>query len=147
VILGGGVNAMHYMGMAGMSMPDAMSYNPFLVAASVGIAVVAGTAALWLGEHVNTMRDTLGAALIMGVAVTGMHYTGMAALRVHRDAMPMTSGSSAFAFIIPVVVGLVVVTFGITVALLMSRSDAEVVEDRRLDQRLAELAAKDWSQL
>ncbi|MCL2586145.1 MAG: hypothetical protein FWE35_27230, partial [Streptosporangiales bacterium] len=147
VILGVGVNVMHYMGMAGMSMPDTMSYNPLLVAASVVIAVVAGTAALWLGERVNTIRDTTWAALIMGVAVTGMHYTGMSALRVHRGSTDMmTSGASGVAFLLPVIVGLVVVTFGITMALLLSRSDAEVVEDRRLDQRMAELIAKGWSE-
>lgn len=146
IILGVGVNAMHYMGMAGMSMQDTMSYNPLLVAASILIAVVAGTAALWLGEHVNTIRDTTWAALVMGVAVTGMHYTGMAALRIHPGSMDiaMKSGTSAVAFLLPVIVGLVVVTLGITVTLLLSRSDAEVLEDRKLDQRMADLAANDF---
>ena len=88
VIVGVGVAAMHYLGMAAMSMPDSMSYNPPLVVLSVLIAIVAGTAALWTGTRVSGLRATVGAALIMGVAVSGMHYTGMAALQIHRGAMP-----------------------------------------------------------
>ena len=143
MIVGLGVNAMHYMGMAGMSMPDAMSYNPALVGLSILIAVVAGTAALWLGEHVNnTIRDTTAASLIMGVAVVGMHYTGMWALEIKPGAMTtMLSGSSAFAFLVPMIVGLVVVTFGIVMALQLARTDAEVEEDRMLDRRMEELIA------
>ena len=88
VIVGVGVAAMHYLGMAAMSMTDSMSYSLPLLALSVVIAIVAGTAALWAGTRVSRMRATVGAALIMGVAVSGMHYTGMAALQIHRAAMP-----------------------------------------------------------
>src|ERR1700678_1197696 len=55
VIIGVGVAAMHYLGMAAMSMQDSMSYDLPLVAVSVLIAVVAGTAALWAGTRVNTV--------------------------------------------------------------------------------------------
>ena len=88
VIVGVGVAAMHYLGMAAMTMTDSMSYNLPLLALSVVIAVVAGTAALWAGTRVSRLRATVGAALIMGVAVSGMHYTGMAALQIHRAPMP-----------------------------------------------------------
>ena len=87
VIVGVGVAAMHYLGMAAMTMTDSMSYNPPLVALSVLIAIVAGTAALWAGTQVTGLRATVGASLIMGVAVSGMHYTGMAALQIHRAPM------------------------------------------------------------
>ena len=83
-----GVAAMHYLGMAAMTMTDSMSYNMPLLVLSVVIAIVAGTAALWAGTRVSRVRATVGAALIMGVAVSGMHYTGMAALQIHRGAMP-----------------------------------------------------------
>ena len=88
VIIGVGVAAMHYLGMAAMSMTDSMSYNLPLLALSVVIAIVAGTAALWAGTRVSPLRATIGAALIMGVAVSGMHYTAMAALQIHRAPMP-----------------------------------------------------------
>ena len=54
VIIGVGVAAMHYLGMAAMSMQDSMSYNLPLLALSVLIAIVAGTAALWAGTRVSS---------------------------------------------------------------------------------------------
>ena len=79
---------MHYLGMAAMTMTGLDVLQPALLALSVLIAIVAGTAALWAGTQVSGLRATVGAALIMGVAVSGMHYTGMAALQIHRAAMP-----------------------------------------------------------
>ena len=84
VIVGVGVASMHYMGMSAMIMPDSVHYNMPLFVLSVVIAIVAGTVALWIGTWVRSTRATIGASLIMGVAVSGMHYTGMAAMqRVH----------------------------------------------------------------
>jgi hypothetical protein len=140
-IIGAGVAAMHYMGMDGMVMPDMVSYNPVLVGLSIIIAVVAGTAALWAGSNVRTMRGSIGASMILGVAVVGMHYTGMWAMNVSVSQMPMASGATAFTFVVPVVVGLTVITFGITMALLLGRSEDEIAEDVVLDQRAAALAA------
>ena len=113
VVIGIGVAAMHYMGMAAMSMPGTMSYNVPLVLLSVLIAIVAGTAALWISTWIRGSAATVGAALVMGVAVTGMHYTGMAALSVHGGSMPSVavravsgvtavSGATAATFLIPV---------------------------------------------
>jgi NO-binding membrane sensor protein with MHYT domain len=52
--------------------------------------------ALWAGTRVSRLRATVGAALIMGVAVSGMHYTGMAALQIHRAVMsPMAAMASS----------------------------------------------------
>ena len=83
VIIGLGVASMHYLGMDAMSIPEMMRYNIPLVVLSVLIAVAAGTAALWAGLKVRGIWSTLTAALIFGVAVTGMHYTGMAAMHVY----------------------------------------------------------------
>ena len=88
LIIGLGVNSMHYLGMAAIRVQASLTYNPVLVAASVVIAVIAGTAALWAALRLDTLWSTLIASLIMGVAVSGMHYTGMAALRVHAAARP-----------------------------------------------------------
>ena len=95
VIIGIGVATMHYLGMAAMMMPDSMSYSPPLFVASVVIAVVAGTAALWIGTWVRSIAATVGASLVMGVAVSGMHYTGMAAMRVPRARCPAPPGQAA----------------------------------------------------
>jgi NO-binding membrane sensor protein with MHYT domain len=82
-ITGLGVASMHYLGMAGMRLQGSLEYDTLTVALSVVIAVVAATAALWASVSVHGFLASLGAALVMGLAVSGMHYTGMAAVSVH----------------------------------------------------------------
>ena len=82
-ITGLGVASMHYLGMAGMRLNGKLEYNTLTVSASVVIAVVAATAALWAAGQVRGFLWSVGASLVMGLAVSGMHYTGMAALSVH----------------------------------------------------------------
>lgn len=76
---GFGVASMHYLGMSAMSMPAVLLWNLPLVVLSVLIAVVAATAALWLAFNTQNERQRAGAAILMAVAVCGMHYTGAAA--------------------------------------------------------------------
>ncbi|MBI3418512.1 MAG: response regulator [Proteobacteria bacterium] len=85
LLLGLGICGMHYTGMAAMQMDASLRYTPGLFALSVLIAVTASGAALWiaftLARHKGKYRLPLqiGAAMIMGAAICGMHYTGMAA--------------------------------------------------------------------
>ena len=85
LLLGGGIAAMHYTGMAAMRMDAVISYDTTLVVLSIAIAVIAACAAIWIIFTLSTFENDnlpllkLGAALIMGVAICGMHYTGMAA--------------------------------------------------------------------
>jgi len=79
VLMGLGVAGMHYTGMAAMLMPAQTVYDPNIVVLSVVIAIVASIAALWLAFNLRGWMQLLGAALVMGVAVCGMHYTAMAA--------------------------------------------------------------------
>ncbi|CAO4155406.1 histidine kinase [Methylorubrum thiocyanatum] len=81
-VMGIGVAAMHYTGMAAMRMPGHLAYSLPIVALSVGIAVTAATVALWLTFRPTSIWQRFAAALIMGVAVAGMHYTGMAAATI-----------------------------------------------------------------
>ncbi|MBY4771126.1 histidine kinase [Burkholderia ambifaria] len=91
-LMGAGIVGMHYTGMAAMRMAPGIRYDPVLFAASIGIAVIASTAALWMAQalrvqqarHATALR--IGAALIMGIAITGMHYTAMAAAHFAPDA-------------------------------------------------------------
>ncbi|MGW1067538.1 MHYT domain-containing protein [Streptomyces aureus] len=82
-ITGLGVAMMHYLGMFAMQLNGELHYNVLTVTLSVIIALVAATAALWAAVSVRGFLPTLGASLVMGLAVTGMHYTGMAAVSVH----------------------------------------------------------------
>lgn len=83
-IMGIGVAVMHYTGMAAMDMRGETLYISSYFWLSILIAVAASAAAMWVMRFVNQakkFKNTLGicAALIMGIAVCGMHYTGMAA--------------------------------------------------------------------
>ncbi len=84
LLMGLGINAMHYTGMAGMRMDPSITYDPWLFLASVAIAIGASAGALWIAFRLNEnllhpRLLQLGAAVVMGSAIAGMHYTGMAA--------------------------------------------------------------------
>ncbi|MFB6633580.1 MHYT domain-containing protein [Streptomyces sp. NPDC056362] len=104
---GVGVACMHYLGMAALRLHGQVRYDPLLVALSVLIAVVAATAALWAALHIHRPAAVALASLVMGAAVSSMHYTGMLAVRV--DVVPSAaalSGASLMQFIFPLAVGL-----------------------------------------
>ncbi|CAM5679215.1 MHYT domain-containing protein [Streptomyces griseorubiginosus] len=107
VITGLGVAAMHYLGMAALHLNGTIHYDPLVVALSVAIAVVAATAALWAAVTIRGFLTSLGASLIMGVAVTGMHYTGMSAVSVHVHGRTGGSwaGDSPTSLLLPMLVG------------------------------------------
>ncbi len=100
LVMGAGICAMHYVGMTAVQVVPMIQYEPGLVAASAAIAIAASYAALWLFTHLGTqdtwrMRATrIGAAFIMGLAISGMHYTGMAASRFAADSYCLTPASS-----------------------------------------------------
>jgi C4-dicarboxylate-specific signal transduction histidine kinase len=77
--MGLGMAAMHYTGMAAMRGHAELSYNPIYVALSLIIAIGASTVALWLAFRTADLVQRLVAAVVMGLAVSGMHYTGMRA--------------------------------------------------------------------
>jgi NO-binding membrane sensor protein with MHYT domain len=142
LIIGCGVATMHYSGMAAMRMPDTVRYDPLLLVLSVIIAVVAGTAALWAALRLTAVWSTLTASLIMGVAVSGMHYTGMAAMRVYGIQDPgmaaaMQGGASAGAFLLPLIAGISILAFILTVVISLSPTEAEIREEAALMARIA----------
>ncbi|MGW3407171.1 MHYT domain-containing protein [Streptomyces zhihengii] len=104
---GVGVASMHYLGMAALRLHGSVDYDPLLVALSVAIAVVAATAALWAALNIRSPLAVAVASLVMGAAVSSMHYTGMLAVGV--EVTPATGelpGASAMQFIFPLAVGL-----------------------------------------
>jgi NO-binding membrane sensor protein with MHYT domain len=110
VLVGGvgtglGVAAMHYIGMAALRLHGDIGYAPLLVTLSVVIAVVAATAALWAALTVHGAAGAVGASLVMGTAVSSMHYTGMAAVSVRlTPGQAELPGATATAFIFPLAV-------------------------------------------
>jgi NO-binding membrane sensor protein with MHYT domain len=142
LIVGLGVSFMHYIGMTAMRMPDAMRYNNGLVTLSVIIGIVTGTVALLAALRLDTVWSAFAACLIMGVAVSGMHYTGMAALHVYPPAPGMAGmqgGATTGSFLVPLMFGITILTMVVTAAISLSPTDAEL---RRENESLARLASQ-----
>ncbi len=138
VVLGIGIAAMHYTGMAAMLMAPGIVFDYWLFAASVLIAIVAAGAALWIAFRLrqNTPYVKLargGAALVMGAAIAGMHYTGMAAASFPLGSVCLAVRDGVGPGWLAILI--VVVTLAVlTIALLTSLLDA------RLESRTAKLA-------
>lgn len=94
MLMGCGIAAMHYVGMEAMRMYPAIEYSPWLFLLSVMVAILASGAALWITHHLRHNRPgapayRVCAAVVMGLAIVGMHYTGMAAARFAEGSVCM----------------------------------------------------------
>ena len=87
-VIGSGVATMHYVGMAALVFPGTLGYRPMLWVLSIVVAAVAAVAALWLSLRLQPdWRLRSAAALVMGIAICGMHFTGMAAAVFQPDPL------------------------------------------------------------
>ena len=82
LVMGAGICAMHYVGMAALRTSATLSYAPALVVLSAVVALFASTAALFAVNQDRSPLWRLTAALVLGLAVAGMHHVAMAALTV-----------------------------------------------------------------
>jgi NO-binding membrane sensor protein with MHYT domain len=138
LVAGLGVAGMHYTGMAGMNFDGKISYDPGLVGASIVIAVVASVVALWFTVTVTKPLVILGSALVMGVAVTGMHYTGMAAMSVRATDLTFgKDGATAVSLLVPIGVLVLLVVIGLGFAVMAAPTEDDVAAK----EYLAKLAA------
>ena len=89
VLMGAGIGTMHYSGMAAMDMAPLLRYSLPLFLMSIVVAVALAMLALWIrfglarlvGKRISETRKNWLASVVMGLAIAGMHYTGMAAAR------------------------------------------------------------------
>ncbi|MFC5511517.1 MHYT domain-containing protein [Massilia jejuensis] len=120
VLVGAGIGTMHYAGMAGMQMRLDLRYEPLTFALSIVVAVVLSTLALWVRFGLTRLRSLsegkrlLLAAVVMGCAITGMHYTGMAAARFVGTVDPNAAAASNTTFL-ALAVSLITVLFTVVV--------------------------------
>ncbi len=91
IVTGLGFALMHYTGMAAMIMQGKISYDDTLFYASLIIAVVTATVALWLAVNLRSNLQRFASAIIIGTAACGMHYTGMYAVRVEHTKEPIAA--------------------------------------------------------
>jgi NO-binding membrane sensor protein with MHYT domain/nitrogen-specific signal transduction histidine kinase len=99
ILMGIGICAMHYTGMFAMRMSPPIQYDPLIFSVSVLIAIGASLAALWIAFQLRAKRSKfallakLGSATVMGLAIVGMHYTGMAAAHFASSSMCLAASA------------------------------------------------------
>ncbi len=138
LLMGGGICAMHYIGMAAIRLRAHCSYRPVIVAASIAIAVVVSGAALWITFRIRQgagqPRPTrLAAAAVMGLAISSMHYTGMAAASFHHASL---SGDTRFSVTVSSLglLGIISVTFLVLIVAIVG-----AITDRHFSEQKARL--------
>ncbi|MGR3766276.1 bifunctional diguanylate cyclase/phosphodiesterase [Rossellomorea sp. NS-SX7] len=135
LIMGVGISAMHYIGMAAMEMEAKHAYKPWVLFASVLIAVIVSYVALFifstLQKYMGNQLIKIGTSILMGLAITSMHYTGMAAVVFYTEGM---GGNSHEMHRMDMPLFVIVVTIGIFV--LLAISSLASLLDRYVDHRL-----------
>jgi NO-binding membrane sensor protein with MHYT domain len=142
IITGLGVAAMHYTGMYAMQINGEVHYDQRLVGASIAIAVVAASVALFLTVTVKGAAAIIGSALVMGVAVNGMHFTGMAAMSVHlREVPTVFDGARAATLLVPILLAVICVVVALIYAVLAAPTEEDRLGAAYLDARMADRMA------
>ncbi len=150
-LMGLGIAGMHYTGMAAMQMSPPIRYTFWILMASVVVAIAASIAALWIAftlrtpEQQNLVFKRLGSAMIMGLAITGMHYTGMdaanfeagsiclAADKLDANWLALLVSTSSFTVLIGTLVFLGVNTSSLSSSLRRANDDTRLIVDSALD--------------
>ena len=140
IVIGGGVLfSMDFVGMAAMRMPDTIQYNAWGVLLSVLIAVAAATLSLWAALRQRGIRPAVVASVAMGVAISGMHYMAMAAMRF--IAMPgaagMLGGVTAAEFVLPLILVISILTFILIISVALGRTEEQIRAEAALNDLLA----------
>ncbi len=153
LIMGGGIAAMHYVGMAAIRLAAVTRFAPLLVMLSIVLAIVFSSAALLLAFDLReatkgTALRKIGSAVVMGTAISAMHYTGMAAASFVPSAVPPNLshvvsisplGNNGIAIVTFLVLGAAILTSSVD-----RQTEAEV---RRLNEELEQLVVERTRQL
>src|SRR5712675_611782 len=137
IFMGLGIAAMHYTGMAAMRGHAELSYDLLFVALSLVIAIGASTVALWLAFRTTDLGQKLVAAVVMGLAISGMHYTAMRAAiftahdPVHEVLVNASLDQTSLALAVA----------GITFIILACASVASLFERKRAEEALRQAQA------
>lgn len=148
VFTGAGLAGMLYIGIAAVRTQARISYDAAEIVLSVSIAILAAIAVLW-ATRVRGRLATLGAALVVGAAMSAVHYAAMAAIQPYPPGpgaglAATGGGATAESFLLPLIVGITIVAFVVTATLILSPTEQEMRAETDLMQRIqvagAELA-------
>ncbi|EMH4163545.1 EAL domain-containing protein [Pluralibacter gergoviae] len=153
LIMGSGIVVMHYTGMAAIAVDEPIVWNYGWVACSVVIALLASFAALMLTfrlrhETAQVALMRFGAAVLMGIAIAGMHYTGMMAAHLPAHMTAHHSGIqgswlAALVSIVTLFILAITLLLSILDARLQARTALLATSLEKANQELARLALQD----
>ena len=134
-LIGLGVVAMHYVGMAAVRVAGHIYYRPGLFSGSVVIALAAATTALWLAYKLAFAWQRVVAAFVMGAAICGMHYVGMAGTVLVADPTMPTPAHAISG-------GILALSVAVGVSLTVGCALVCAIVDRHLEDRSHQEAAR-----
>jgi diguanylate cyclase len=143
VCMGAAISGMHYIGMAAMRLAAVVTWRPALVLASIAIAVAASSVALLLAFRLRRGSTgllhygRLSAAVVMGGAIAGMHYTGMLAAHFTPAAVTPAIGALSLqtgAMSIAVTISTVAILSVALVSVALSERSRLLARERRARQ-------------
>lgn len=128
VLVGAGIGAMHYIGMAASAVAPLMRYDAFGFALSIVVAVLLAMLALWIRFglekylHLRSTVTNILAGSVMGLAIAGMHYTGMAALRFTTPITQIHITTPTLPLETPIALAIIGVTVALSLILVATNS-------------------------
>lgn len=154
VLVGSGIGTMHYTGMAAMEMAPLLRYDLPIFLLSIVVAVGLAMLSLWIKFGITSATNSNGflgkyvivASVIMGLAIAGMHYTGMAAARfVLPPGMELSNQTSDISFYIAISVTvftlfIIALVLGITILFKYRDVMLRAVESERIQAAITDTA-------
>ena len=122
-LMGGGIFAMHYLGMSALDASTHMVHDPIYVGASMAIAIAASGLALWLATGQAWRAPLILSAAAFGMAISGMHYTAMTGVTLYPFVTSASAAPALSTDLLAIVVAVVAFcVFGIFFLLLLPDS-------------------------
>jgi NO-binding membrane sensor protein with MHYT domain len=138
LITGAGLALTQYLGLAAMRMPGTLGYDPVLFVVSIAIAIIAATVILWSAVRLRRIWATVAVSLLLSIAVSAVHYTAMAAVKVSpaSTATGMVigagGGATAASYVLPVVLGTSIAAFLALAAVALAPTEDAIRYDAAL---------------
>jgi len=140
LLVGLGIASIYYTGIAATRMPDAVSYDPAWLIVSSAVGTGGGLAALWAVRRLHGIWPTVGSSLITAAAIGGMHYAGMASMRITGQPLATAvAGATAGQLLLPAVVVIGTLIFLIAFAVALAPTEDEIREHAALVAQITEL--------
>ena len=85
VVFGGGVAAMHYIGLAAFQTQGRVEWDSLLVAVSIALGMGVSILALLAADRARTLKRQMAGAAVLTLAICLLHFTGMGAATIIPD--------------------------------------------------------------